>query len=117
MDDQTEHNPLDETLDYIGTLSGGMTLVPGYGCYVNLDDIVKIDVSSNGVVHSVIAWLRSEVGAAGKANSFAVLTRGFDEEQEAQRACNEIVSGLAYQGLLSVGAVGDRTKATWPTPL
>lgn len=106
-----------DTFNIAAALSGGPTFIPGYGCYVNADDIVKIDVSSNGVVHTVLAWTRSEVGAAGKANAFAALTRGFDDEEDAQRACNAIVAELVEQGVFSVASVDGRSKATWPAAL
>lgn len=95
-------------------------MIAGYGCYVNAQDVVKVEVGRSGAQHFVRAFLRATPTTAsgvGQATTVqagtALLAPGFDTEQEAFDACDRIMAAV----FLVWSTNGDTGGAHWPVPV
>lgn len=81
-------------------------MIPGYGCYVNTDVVIKIEPVQAGLTYQVVAWLSDPSPAGARTASAAALTPPIESEAEAMRECERIATDL-------FNAEG---HASWPIP-
>jgi hypothetical protein len=116
MSDTTDDVPLtapfDGSVPEVPERLGG-PFIAGYGCYVALDEIVKIEPVTSGIHHFVMAHLRGQAatGDASQRNT-AFLTPPLDSEEEAHRLCDAI----AMKWLRVLSTNPDTGGAHWPMP-
>jgi hypothetical protein len=107
--------PLDGSMPEVPEVSErlGGAFIAGYGCYVALDEIAKIETVSAGISYFVMAHLRGQA-PTGEATqrSTAFLTPPLDSEEEAHRLCDAI----AKKWLRVLSTNPDTGGAHWPTP-
>jgi hypothetical protein len=87
--------------------------IAGYGCYVALDEIAKIEPVRSGTHHFVMAHLRGQATTGDASQrSTAFLTPPLDTEEEAHHLCD----ALARKWLRVLSTNPDTGGAHWPTP-
>ena len=86
----------------------GMTMLPGYGGWINPAYIVKIDVSRQGSLYQVLAWTSAQHQPQA---SFCALSDKFESEAEAMAECERLVK-LWFHTPVPPGRKG----ALWPEP-